>query len=94
MSITSNITVTAVPGVLSNIQVLPNSYRVKDSVPYSFSFVTQNRVFKTSQIAITVPKEINVNNLTFTPVATVAQDGSAKISYDSVNTRIVISNAF
>lgn len=52
MTVTSGVQITAAPGSLNSLSVTPEGYRVRDQVPYTFSFVTTNRVFTDSLISI------------------------------------------
>lgn len=96
MTITQGVTITATPGELSNMQVVPEGFRVRDLVPYSFGFVTSNRVFQDGTIKIEVPTEIEVieSELAITPVTTISEDGSVSLSYDELSHSILVQNPF
>jgi hypothetical protein len=44
MSVKSGLSVSASPGVLTNVKVTPEGIRVRESVPYVFQFMSQNMV--------------------------------------------------
>lgn len=74
----------------------PEGYRVREEVPYTFSFVTSNRVFTNGQISIKVPGDVKVtgDRLKLVPIKTVSEDGRAKLSWVESTRTIKITNAF
>lgn len=55
------LTYTATPGILENVQIRPENYKTRQSVPYEISFETKNDLFVGSDIEIIVPAEIGVD---------------------------------
>lgn len=87
----------ASPGSLASLTVFPETYRVREEVPYTFNFITTNKVLKDGGIQIVVPETISVvseASLSLTPIASMNQLNTIAISYDESTHTITISNAF
>ena len=56
----NGLTYTANPGILENVQIIPENYKTRSVVPYDFSFETKNQLFENGDIDIIVPPELTV----------------------------------
>ena len=69
--------------------VLPEDYKTRMKVQYLFSFETSNALYVNGDIAIILPKEINVDEsaLVFTPSVSVSLTNyvSLSVTYDEVS---------
>ena len=61
LNVDDGLTYQASPGALSNLIVLPEDFKTRMKVQYLFSFETSNALYVNGDIAIIVPKEINVD---------------------------------
>lgn len=86
----------ASPGILENVQIIPENLKTRQNVPYDFSFETKNALFLNGDIAIVVPNEIEVDpvSLVFTPLATVSLTNSIDVTWKESTRTIFINNAF
>lgn len=89
-------TFAATPGKLSEINVTPDNYKVRDKVNYRFSFVTKNTLYRGGSIGIILPEEILVSprELKLVPIQTVNPFGNVTFEYDETRRRLEIKNAF
>lgn len=55
MTVESGLFVTPKPGALTKVTIEPQGYRVRDTVPYKISFITQNQLFADSAIVVKIP---------------------------------------
>jgi len=92
----TGLTYKASPGILENVQIIPENYKTRQAVPYDFSFETKNTLFENGDIAILVPREIEVTraNLKYTPLATVSLTNLVTLSWDETTRIIHINNVF
>jgi len=65
-------------------------------VPYEFSFETKNALFVAGDIAVIVPREIEVNAaaLAFTPLASISLTNTIAVKWEEATRTITIDNAF
>ena len=92
----NGLTYKASPGILENVQIVPENYKTRQAVPYDFSFETKNALFVNGDLAILVPAEIEVtsSNLKYTPLATVSLTNTVTLTWDDTTRTIHINNAF
>ena len=78
------------------MQVVPENYKTRASVPYTFSFETKNDLFVSGDINIIVPTEIDVDStaLTVTPLATISLTNTLTVTWTESTRAIRIDNAF
>jgi hypothetical protein len=75
---------------------MPDNFKVRSKVNYRFSFMTRNNVFKGSQLSITLPSEIllNESELRLTAIQTINPYGNVTFAYNPKTRNLQINNAF
>ena len=59
--------ITAAPGSISNIQITPQDSTVQEETVYTFSFVPDEQLFRTSAIKVTFPDQVKIANQATSP---------------------------
>ena len=78
------------------MQIEPENYKTRASIPYTLSFETKNNLFVSGIINIIVPSEIDVDSaaLAVTPLATISLTNTFTVTWTEATRAIRIANAF
>lgn len=91
---TTGFTLSATPGMLGSVSVVPDTYRTRAFATYTFGFIVGNALAAGGQITIQIPTEVTVisTSLTFSALSNTLS--TATLAYDTTTRIIKLTNVF